>query len=225
MIYQVKQGDCINSIASEFGLNPNTVWQDAGQENIRDEIHRDESVLVPGDRIDLQERRDKTLNLVLNKRHRFRRIGVPTLLRIELKDPDGNPRAGIPYELIVDDTRIAGQTTSAGMVEQFINPQAKTATLRVGDRANLPIDAIHAERAETHLLRLGYLAPQTTLPGVRWRLIQLGYLIEQTQWDSDYDDVKSLRAAIRLFQEENSLEVTGDMNPETEVALLNEHGC
>jgi hypothetical protein len=74
-------------------------------------------------------------------------------------------------------------------------------------------------------LRLGYLAPQTTLPGVRWRLIQLGYLIEQTQWDSDYDDVKSLRAAIRLFQEENSLEVTGDMNPETEVALLNEHGC
>jgi hypothetical protein len=39
MIYQVKQGDCINSIASEFGLNPNTVWQDAGQENIRDEIH------------------------------------------------------------------------------------------------------------------------------------------------------------------------------------------
>lgn len=226
MNYKVKEGDCVNSIAAEFGLNPNNIWKDGGQEKLRDVIHRDESVLRPGDIIELRDREQKTVgDLALDRRHRFRRLGVPTRVRIALKDAEGKARAGVPYELWIDDTHYAGKTNSDGWVDQFINPQAHMGTLRLGERADLPKDTIHAERVETHLVRLGYLVPAGTLAGARWRLIQLGYLVEPTQLDPDYDDVKSMRAAIRLFQEENSLKVTGDMNPETEESLFNEHGC
>jgi hypothetical protein len=57
--------------------------------------------------------------------------------------------------------------------------------------------------------------------GVRKRLLNLGYLC-QPEGAADADD---LQAALRKFQEKNSLDVTGKIDDSTKAKLKDLHGC
>ena len=59
--YQVKQGDCISSIAFEKGFFPDTIWNHPENENLK-ELRKDPSVLLPGDSVYIPDKRLRNLD-------------------------------------------------------------------------------------------------------------------------------------------------------------------
>ena len=195
--YIVKQGECIESIAFEHGLFWETVWNDSQNAELKQK-RKDPNVLLPGDEVFITDKREKTESCATEKRHRFRKKGVPAkvVIRFEI---DGEPRADEPYFLVIDGISSIGRTDDEGMVKLFISPGAKKG------RITFP----GSERQ--YELILGGLDPITELSGVQGRLMDLGL------FGGPVDNKMSpeLAEAVRRFQEMNDLEATGTLDDDT----------
>lgn len=161
--YVVKQGDCISSIALRFGLFWETIWFDAANASLRAK-RDDPHILAPGDELTIPRKRARQQDCATDARHRFRRRGVPSVLRMVVLDCD-EPCANQPYVLIVEGRNLQGVTDDDGRLEQPIPCDAKSATLIVTpgpDQIEYEID-------------LGTIDPIDTTRGVQARLTNLGY--------------------------------------------------
>src|SRR5262245_14444374 len=119
--YTVQQGDCISSIAVRHGFFPDTLWDDAANADLK--AKREEpNVLLPGDVVVIPDKREKSADGGSEKRHRFRRKGVPEKLRLRLLDDEGQPFANQAYRLDIDGQTVNGTTGGDGMIEVPIHP-------------------------------------------------------------------------------------------------------
>lgn len=161
-VISVQAGDCISSIAFAHGLFTGTVWdhpRNAGLRARRKSPH----VLEAGDVVFVPGLRSHQVAAATGRRHRFRRRGVPERLRVQLKNADDTPRAGVAYTLrIAPDVTKTGASDSGGWITTFIPPDATSGVLE------LPA-------GEHYALALGHLRPADTLHGLRQRLTNLGY--------------------------------------------------
>lgn len=196
----VTSGMCLGSIAEASGHFWETL-QDLPANRHVFQGHREAHVLREGDRITVPALAAKEVSCALNRRHRFRRKGVPDKLRLRMLDID-EVMANEPYILVLDGVRRDGTTDADGLLDEWIAPGAQSATLYIGD--------------DTYELQLGALQPASTLAGAMAHLMNLGYLFEPTAVEEE------IRAAIGAFQTDRFLPTTFALD-ETTVAALDAH--
>jgi N-acetylmuramoyl-L-alanine amidase len=235
--HTVRQGECIASIAKQYGLLPDTIWNHSENAELR-ERRQDSKVLLEGDVVFIPEPRHRTEPCATDQRHQFRRKGVPAKLRVRIARRRGaargqssaqatadsgssdtqasgsvehEPRANVPYVLDIDGRLIDGETDADGRIEASIPPDARRGRLILEpgtlDETIIPLE-------------LGHLNPLDTLSGVRHRLTNLGYDCGDAEDAEDPD----FQAALRAFQEDHGLTVTGEIDQQTRARLRELHG-
>lgn len=206
--YVVRKGECIESIAFEHGLRWQSLWDDPQNAELK-RVRQDPNVLLEGDRLRIPSIRPKSSDVPSDQRHQFRRKGVPSVLRLVLKDALGKAIANSPYVLDVDGTVHRGNTNASGEVQAPIAPDAKSGKLIVGEG----IDALKYE------LQLGHVQPGIDTKGVQQRLNNLGYACGAV------DGVLGprTRGALRRFQTAHELPESGSVDSATADRLIEEH--
>jgi len=198
--YEVKQGDCIASIACEHGFFPDTLWNHPENAQLK-KLREDPNILLEGDLVHIPDKRRKEVSGATENRHHFRRKGVPEMLQLVLQDQHDQLRVGLEYVLTIEGNHHEGVTGADGVIECPIPPDARDAILRLRE----------GERWVRYQLPLGHLDPITEVRGVQMRLRNLefyngaadGKLSEETRW------------AIEEFQRHHGLEPTGALDAGT----------
>ncbi len=209
--HQVKQGDCISSIAFENGFFPDTIWNHPNNAQLK-EKRKDPNVLMPGDMVFVPDKRPKEVSEPTNQVHKFRYKSVPAKLRIQFTDDEDKPRANVPYKLTIDGKVISNpgdKTNSTGMVICSVSPDAKEGVLELGE----------GEEKVEYSLVLGYLNPVKDITGVKQRLRNLGFYSGKIDSALDEETKDSLQA----FQSAHNLKPTGEPDQETLSKLRNLH--
>jgi N-acetylmuramoyl-L-alanine amidase len=198
--HTVKSGDCISSIAFENGFFPDTIWNHP--ENAALKADRvDPNVLLPGDQVFVPDKTEKQELCVTNKRHVFRRRGVPQFVKIQMRFME-KPWANLEYTFVVGNERRAGKTNGDGWLREPIPPNAKMATLILYDGTE-------------YQLELGTLRPADEIVGVQDRLKNLGYYHGPASGTLD----EETRIAISDFQRTHELAETGEVDGQTRKLL------
>ncbi len=205
--HQAGRDDCISSIAFASGLFWHTIWEHSANEPLR-QARANPNVLQDGDNVFVPAVREKNELGGTDRHHRFVRRGEPAHLQLRVLDED-QPRSNVPWTLEVDGQRFEGHTDGDGNLSVPLLGGTRSALLRVGP----PDDEDEYE------LDLGAVAPVTVDAGVRARLENLGHLDPDRH--SDEDDLSD---ALREFQQQHGLAITGVADEATQTRLLMEHG-
>jgi N-acetylmuramoyl-L-alanine amidase len=204
--HQIQQGECIASLAEQYGFFPETLWNHADNSDLRKK-RNDSYALLPGDMVTIPDKQEKHIDGAPEKRHRFRRKGVPEKLRVRFCLED-QPRGNTKYRLEVDGHLTEGVTDAEGWLQCTIPLNARVARVYLGD-AREPID-----------LELGHLDPIDSVSGVQGRLLNLGF------WTGPIDGQfgAELEAALVDFQAFKELEISGQIDDATKNALKQAYG-
>lgn len=206
--YEVKQGDCISSIACAFGFVPDTVWdhpENAGLKAERDDLH----VLFPGDVVFVPDKEVRVEARPTDGRHTFVRKGVPEYVSVRFLH-EQEPCAGEDYLVSVDGRMgPSGKLDSTGGCTFPVLPGSKIAKVTLGDPTT----------GETYRLLLGHLDPVEETSGVEWRLWNLGYLETLSGNEENPDFIE----AVKAFQVDYDLATNG-LDDETRQKLKDVHG-
>lgn len=198
--YQVKQGDCIFSIAVEHGFFADTIWNDPNNAELKKK-REDPNVLLPGDVVFIRDKQLKEVSEPTNQVHKFRCKNTPKKLRIQLMNFD-TPISNLEYTVDIDGKESKGKTDSEGWIKLTILPNAKLAKLVLADGSK-------------YELKLGNLDPVDEITGIQGRLRNLGFY-EGSVNGQMTDETKS---ALRDFQHSHDLAVTGETDDQTKDLL------
>jgi len=137
----------------------------------------------------------------------------------ELSDPEFKPEetefepvANAPYVFEVDGQVVdEGSSDGDGKVSIPIIPNARTGKL-----------IFHRGEPEEYVLEmdLGGMDPLEEVTGVRKRLVNLGYFCSA----DGPENAPDLSSALRCFQQDNSMEPTGELDDSTRDKLKELHG-
>jgi hypothetical protein len=204
----VEQGECVASIAANYRLEWQTIW-DAPENAQLKRTRKNPNVLCPDDILVIPDKNIREENCDTDLVHRFV-LKVPLqTLRVRLLDEFGHPRSGIKYELVWHKGKsLKGVTNKDGDLQANIPPTLMEARLLVGP-----------EQREIHL-SIGGLDPHTEISGIQARLSNLGFDT------GPVDGVMGPRTeqALRDFQDQYNLTVTGRPDESTCEKLKNVHG-
>jgi Putative peptidoglycan binding domain len=205
--HKVVLGDCIATIAFQFGFAPETVWNHGANEELRSR-RTTGWILLPGDVVTVPAKRVGTLDVSTGQRYILRRRGVPEKLRVRFLTVRDEPRAGLRYllkthcasgEPIADRS---GVTDGKGFLNEPIPPDATTGEILLSGEDGI----------ETYQYALGTLNPNLSdTSGWLERLWNLGF-----QWTAlDRPDDGEVRQQLRFFQVRHQLPVTGEPDAAT----------
>jgi N-acetylmuramoyl-L-alanine amidase len=207
--HEVKQGESLASVADLYGFFWDTLWNHPNNARLR-ESRQNPNVLMARDRVFIPEKTPKEEAGDTGKVHTFQLKGVPVRLNFRLLDEEDQPRAGLRYTLSLDGRQVAaGVTPDDGLISALISPKAKTAELVL--RA--------PDGDETHTFDVGHLKPVEYTSGVQARLKNLGLY----QGDPTGQIDQATERAIRMFQQLEGLQVTGQPDEGTKQALRQRH--
>ena len=195
--YSVQQGDCMESIAAQFGFTWETLWNHPSNQDLRT-TRGCPNVLLPGDIVSIPDLTLRIENCCTHKCHNFiLNSRQPSKLVIVLKDFD-QPRANETYILTVKGGKtVKGTTDANGRLEETIPPGAQSGKLLVGP----------PEAQEEYILKLGHIDPIDQPTGVEGRLRNLGY------------------RSLAEFQKKYFLPETNKVDDTTLQILRQEYGC
>jgi hypothetical protein len=204
-VHPVSQGENLESIAFRYGHFSPYLWEHADNAALRGE-RGDPNVLLPGDSVAVPALRERSEPAATGRVHRFRRRGVPSLLRFRALVGD-RPLAGQPYVVEADGAEHRGTTDADGTLECHVRPDLPDAVVHVG----------RPPFVHTYRLSLRTLDPVAEASGVRGRLANLGYL-EPGAGDA------AVVESLRVFQRGQGLAATGEADEATRERLLAVHG-
>jgi N-acetylmuramoyl-L-alanine amidase len=211
MIHVVQPGECLASIASQYGFaDYKAIYEHPDNADFK-KARPNPNLVFPGDPISIPDKQVKKVDAAQRQHHKFK-VKIPKkMLRLILKDHAGKPLANKPCVLSVGGEDRKLTTDGDGKITQPVRVDFTDATLAIGGRVLR--------------LRFGNLNPIAETPdggvsGVKGRLKNLGYNVADAQGDADDATV----AALALFQSENSLEPTGMLDDTTAKKLADVHG-
>lgn len=207
--HQVKQGDCISSIAEENGFFWETIWNHPENKELK-ELRKDPNILYPGDVVFVPDIRVKEVSEPTDQVHKFRLKNTPAKLTLQILD-EAEPRADVPFTLIIDgEEKDRGRIGSDGRIRISIPPTAKSGKLILGE----------GQEQEIYELNLGHLDPIDTISGVKARLNNLGFDCGMPNEEID----EQTREAIENFQGYiNHPDPTGELDEQTRETLAALH--
>ena len=199
--YQVKQGDCIFSIAYEHGFFADTIWNHPNNKDLK-EKRKDPNVLMPGDSVYVPDKRLREYSEATNQVYKYKCKNTPKLLRIQLMYID-TPVKGIDYKISIDGgVEKDGTTDPDGWLQTSILPKAKKVKISM-------------EGGIEYEIALGYLNPADEVSGIQGRLAHLGF------YEGKVDGVLNpeIKNAVKAFQISQNLEATGEIDSSIEDLL------
>jgi N-acetylmuramoyl-L-alanine amidase len=213
-IHIVRTGENAVTVAWKHGFSDyKMVWKDGANSDIRGK-RSDPHLLIPGDEIVVPEPTLRKLTLPTQKSYRLV-VHVPKQeLRLRILNQDGEPYAQTKFRLTVETLPkpFEGTTDGDGKLKAIVPVDAPSAVLEIDDRQfNLRLNGLAAMPADD----------DDPLDGVSGRLDNLGYQAA----GADDSDNAALRTALAIFQSDAKLDVTGDLDQDTQDALVKEYGC
>lgn len=205
--YVVKQGDCLSSIAHQFGFTWQKLWNDPSNAELRAK-RKNPNVLYPGDVVHIPEIEPKAFRPKTNAWNRYVVQARKAYVRVRLL-VNGTPLSSTNVAIAIDDgPSTRARTDDDGTVELAISPDARRSVITL-------------ENGLRWVLDLGGLDPLETPTGLQARLRQLGYY---------FGPVDGLvgpltEAAVRAFQSIAGLEPTGKIDDATLQRLKAAFGC
>jgi len=205
--HTVQQGEFIDQLAQQFGLKDGqAIYNHPENAQLRQQ-RPDPNLLFPGDQVFIPEKEIKQVSASCDTKHKFLLLRPkPIRLNIVAKNPDDQPLSSKPYKLTLDGKVLQGNSTSAGLIEVDIPVTTKEGTLEI-EGYKFPV-------------RIGHLDPLDLMEGVKGRLNNLGY--DCGPVDRTLND--ETREAIRQFQRDNQIEVTGEADSATINKLRDKYG-
>jgi N-acetylmuramoyl-L-alanine amidase len=206
----VKQGECLSLIARRYGFSDyQKVYEHPDNSELRKK-RLDPNVLFPGDEVVIPELAGKAVTLSTGRVTRFTAKLPKRYLRLMLEGEDGQPLAGKPFTLTVEDKVIEGTTDGEGAVDEQLPLQASDAELECeGLSWNLQLGHLNPLRD----------VPENDISGAEARLLNLGYAFEPTGRMST-----PFRSALRAFQHQHGLDAHGNLDAATLDKLEDRHG-
>lgn len=195
--HTVLQGEGISSLALQYGLLPEAIWNDPANGELR-KLRGNGNILLPGDVVHIPEKVPGVAVVATGKRHVFRRLGVPARFSLQLFR-NGQPRAEEAYQLEIGGAVLKGSTDAEGSLTVWVPNGARTGLLVIGPQQ------------ERIGLSFGHLDPLTEAPGIQKRLKSLGILDGEVTGKLD----KATMKAIKSFQARYELPVTGKADEQT----------
>jgi hypothetical protein len=205
--HRVQQGECLVSVAEDYGFFWETLWNLPENSDLRAR-RREPTVLLPGDEVVIPERTIKSYTRPTGARHTFRVKNVPAKFNLRLLDAADEPRVGLAYTLTIDGVVTRGTTDGDGWVRGSMSPKAM--------RAVIELD----EGGERYEVELGHLDPVDTVRGAQERMAAL----HAYDYEPDGDESAEWSAALRDFQRARGLAVTGELDLSTQAALRDAYG-
>ncbi|PRP97522.1 hypothetical protein ENSA5_33190 [Enhygromyxa salina] len=199
--HRAQPGESIDSIAYRYGHFPDRIWDHAQNLELR-QTRESRTVLSEGDVVFVPDLEPKQVEVAVDRRHVFRRRGVPARIRLELL-AEGKALGGVAWRIEVGNAPMReGETGADGLIETFLPPNVSRARLIWGD-------------AESEVeLQVGLLEPISSARGQLQRLANLGFpqAPSHVQLGPEGD---RLRAALFEFQAATGLPSTGEMDDAT----------
>jgi N-acetylmuramoyl-L-alanine amidase len=214
--HTVVQGETVFSIAKAHGFRDwRIVWDDPANATLKTQRASGGGVLNPGDELTLPDLAAKTIDCKTDATYTFKVKTLQAYFATVLKDAYGQPYTTTKYRLVVDGKTIEGTTDDKGALLESVPPDAKEAQVTVFVTVRGSAGRTRTAEVVYPKLRLGQLDPSDTDTGVQGRLAALGY---ECPIGEDITGEPS-RKAIRAFQGEHGLGVTGDADPATRNAI------
>lgn len=212
--HKVRQGEDLFVIADAHGFRDyRTIYDDVANLALR-VARPDPAILFPGDEVMIPDREDRIEEAATGRRHQFQVIRSSRVLRLRLLDAFDQPFVHEPYQLVIDGVLVPGdfRTDDDGALVHEIHGKSRAGSVTVA--------------AYTWNIDIGSLDPVGSTPddgvaGVQGRLFNLGYDV------GVIDGVAGRRTlqAVREFQEDRALKVTGVIDDLLKAALVAAHGC
>jgi hypothetical protein len=202
----VSQGECLASIAAANGFAWKTIWNHPDNADLKAE-RKNPNVLYPDDVVVIPDKQPKEESVATEQTHRFKRKGVPAMLKICLLN-NGQPRKNLSWKANIDGNWQEGNTDSDGNLEIKLEPGCESGLLRLEDGTE-------------YQLQLRELDPVDTVSGVQGRLNNLGYDCGPV----DGKQNEPTTEAIKAFQGDCQLKVDGTISDEFCAKLKEIHGC
>lgn len=236
--HQVRQGECLQSIASEAGFLWETIWNHPKNAKLKNK-RKDPNVLLPGDVVHLPDKQTRDESGGTEQKHSFKVKGTPAKLSLRLiktKQDDADeaveqkpedewsftedepvtledePRKDVPFHLYVDGQCVKeGKTDGDGRLEAEISPTAHSGELILnpGTSQETSID-----------LNLRCMDPISEPAGICKRLINLGFPCPMEEGEI----TPEVQLAIRAFQKQYGLPEHGEADDATKNELVTQHG-
>jgi hypothetical protein len=207
--YTVKQGDCIMSIAEERGYRWETIWNHPDNAPLK-QLRRDPNIIFPGDVVTIPDKAQRTESAPTDQRSKFVKRVVKAQVRLRLLDLKRLPRANVAYIATVDGVNTSGQTDGDGYLKLTVKPDAREVKLKVTE----------GSKTDSYTIPLGSVDPLDEISGVQHRLTNLGYACASEQGTMG----DTTKTAVRAFQKEMNLKITGELDDSTRQKLKELHG-
>ena len=216
--HKVVEGDCIDSLAAEYGRTADALWNAPDNAELRRQ-RKHPNLLAPGDVVVIPDPKGKIVSCATGQRHVFRRRESPLELRVRVFDEDFEPRVEARWTVELDDgSKHEGTIDAKGFVVCPLTPEVRKATLVVhqdgppheDDLEPAPWEDDDETGDERWEIDLGHLQPldpaeAESNTGLRNRLANLALLDVEPEEATDED----VRAAVAFVQEREGVPATG----------------
>jgi hypothetical protein len=211
--HTIGRGDCLLSVVAQSGLGDwERVWGAAENDALRRK-RASPFVLLPGDQLSVPVVSPKHFQGPTSITHQFVLKRLRTRLRIQLRQRHGSgfefPLSDAGCRFDIDGNIVDATSDSQGWVEVRVEPLVRKIELTVAGTDKYP--------PLGWCLYLGELLPYTEEQGAINRLVNLGYqaMAEDPAVYTPY--------ALRAFQEDSGIPVTGQFDEATLSELARRH--
>ncbi len=212
VVHIVRQGECLASIAKQYGIGNLRAIFDHPENAELKKKRRNPNTLHPGDRLFIPERQVREYIKPTEQRHRFKIKRPKVKISLAAEDHEGKRFANAEYELVVDGKIFRGTTDANGVLEQEVPGDSRQGKLTIG--------AHSWDLLISHLNPLEEDTDDHGVSGAQGRLLNMGYDVAEVNGVLGTET----EAALREFQAEAGIPVTGRLDAATRVKLLEIHG-
>jgi hypothetical protein len=213
--YTVRAGDCLSSIAAEYGFDDWRAIYDAPANETFRKKRPNPNLIYPGDTLVIPDAKPRKVNRPTGATHVIAVRRERTWLRLQLKVHEPHK-----YLLEVGAQQYAGVTDGSDVIAHRIDARQNSGTLRYWPVANAQGSATSDEATEgspsteppddalVWTLSIGSLDPIEEVSGIQGRPRNLGYFAGEITGDVD----EPTQGAIRRFRVDQQLSETSDID-------------
>lgn len=211
--HTVAQGECLSVIANKYGFRDyHTIYDDPANADFKSN-RPNPDLLFPGDIIVIPDKGEKNETRATGAVHTFMVPVSSRVLRVALQDACWHRLANEPYQFTAGSQSGNGNTNDSGILQEIL-PNGATQAMLTARGYTWVLDIAHLNPLDADTADQG-------VSGAQGRLLNMGY--DTGAIDGDLGPQTA--ASLRQFQQDNGLDVSGELDDGTRSKLIEVHGC